>query len=132
MGSSDLEKHREPHVTMRFVIASEDPTEHLTTGASSPGRVPWLYPLVLALAVLSALIPFFFLSDLMNAVPRRFVVAWYGLLALVAGWFGIRWIILLTARLVLSTKGEADVHLDEEAGKKVFEILHSAGRGTGT
>lgn len=131
MGPSDLERHRETRITMRLIIASEEPTEQATAAASSLARALRLrYPLVLALSILGALIPFFAPLGLMSAIPRLFVVAWYGLLAAVAGGFGIMWI-LLTARLIFSTKGEAGIDLDDEARNKVFEVLHSTVRGVG-
>lgn len=116
---------------MRLIIESEASTEQVKATASGPTRALRLrYPLVLALSVLGALIPFFAPLGLMSAIPRLFVVAWYGFLAVVAGVFGIRWI-LLTARLVFGTKGGGGIELDEEAQNKLFEVLHPTVRGTG-
>ena len=80
MSSSDREGLRETPVTAQGLLRR--------------------YLTILILAALAALIPYLVPYDSISDVPRVFVVTYYGLLALVAGWFGIVWI-FQTARLVL-------------------------------
>jgi hypothetical protein len=129
MGSTGSERRPETLVTMKLVIASEEPTDQVNTaGASAARQLLRRYLPILVLAALAALIPYFFPYDSISDVPRRVVVTYYGLLAVVAGLFGIIWI-LRTARLVVSPEGEADINLNEDARRKLLEVLHSTTRG---
>jgi ABC-type bacteriocin/lantibiotic exporter with double-glycine peptidase domain len=113
---------------MRIVVSTE--------GAASPvtittKRIQWRrYGFILFISAILALAPFIVPLYLMNLVPRIVVVTWYTLLALVAGCFGIMWI-LSAARLAFAAR-EADIQLAGEIRERVFEVLRSAVGGTET
>jgi hypothetical protein len=130
MATSDPERHRQALVTMRFTITSEEQAEQVTAASNSMQALLRHYLPLLLFVACAAVIPYFVPYDVLNRLPRVLVICYYSLLAFIAGWFGINWI-LRTARLVVRASLSYSGDLDEEARRKVLELLHSAARGTG-
>lgn len=128
MATSDPERHREVFVTMKLTITSEEQTEKATaTSNAMQALFRRCLPLLLFVAC-AAVIPYFVPYDVLDRLPRALVVGYYSLLAIIAGWFGINWI-LRSARLGARTERNYSGDLDEEARRKVLELLRSAARG---
>jgi len=111
---------------MRIIVTGQAPADHVTMASKSAARALRRYPVLLLLSLPGALIPFVAPLDLMNAIPRAIVVAWYGLLGLAAGLCGIVWIIR-AARLPLNARNEVEIPLVGEAQERILEALSSRG-----
>lgn len=124
MSSNPTVPH-EARVTMRVIVTGEAPAGQATMASKSAvGALRHTVLLLLSLA--GALIPFVAPLELMNAIPRAIVVAWYGLLGLAAGLCGIVWIIR-AARLPVNAQNEVDIPLVGEAQERILEALSSRG-----
>jgi len=125
MSSNPTVPH-EARVTMRVIVTGEAPAGQATMASKSAVRALRRHPVLLLLSLAGALIPFVAPLELMNAIPRAIVVAWYGLLGLAAGLCGIVWIIR-AARLPFDAQNEVDIPLVGEAQERILEALSSRG-----
>ncbi|HEV8640811.1 MAG TPA: hypothetical protein VGV13_06915 [Methylomirabilota bacterium] len=120
MATPDPERHPEGLVTMRLTITSEEQAEQVTAATRSAQALVRHYLPLLLFVACAAIIPYFIPSGALNSLPPVLVVGYYSLLAFIAGWFGINWI-LRTARLVVRASRSYSGDLDEEARRKVLE-----------